>query len=382
MIADQEARRARHPHRRPDVVRRLRDGDRLVPLVLVRAHRRLRAREARRTRRAPGRAARDAFALDEAGGVAVAGRSSAARCGWPSSTRSPPARPTARQGVRRRGPAAAVDDGPLRGGPDQGPLRALAPRSPSVFRAEIDDLVAAGCRHIQLEDLGAWIPNLTGAERDFDWVRDTVNAPLRGRRGRRALLALLPRQRLGIARRGADEGRLRRGCCRSYFDVDVDEFVLDFACREMADVAVLRDLPQDKARRTPASSTCATSRSSSPSRSPSASARVLRRRARRARDAHDRLRDEAAPADGRAREARLADSRAPRSCEPSSRARRRRRTRPRHARRAAPGITGPTGAGMQTQRQAAARAREVARSGTFGARALRGPGGWCLIDDG
>jgi 5-methyltetrahydropteroyltriglutamate--homocysteine methyltransferase len=31
-----------------------------------------------------------------------------------------------------------------------------------------------------------------------------------------------------------------------YFDVDVDAFVLDFACRDMVDVAVLRDLPSDK----------------------------------------------------------------------------------------------------------------------------------------
>jgi hypothetical protein len=29
--------------------------------------------------------------------------------------------------------------------------------------------------------------------------------------------------------------------------LDVDAFVLDFACRDMVDVAVLRDLPVDKA---------------------------------------------------------------------------------------------------------------------------------------
>ena len=31
-----------------------------------------------------------------------------------------------------------------------------------------------------------------------------------------------------------------------YLDVDVDEFVLDFACREMADVHLLKDLPAKK----------------------------------------------------------------------------------------------------------------------------------------
>ncbi len=31
-----------------------------------------------------------------------------------------------------------------------------------------------------------------------------------------------------------------------YFDVDVDEYVLDFACRGMKDAALLRDLPKSK----------------------------------------------------------------------------------------------------------------------------------------
>ena len=31
-----------------------------------------------------------------------------------------------------------------------------------------------------------------------------------------------------------------------YFDTNVQQFVLDFACREMADVAFLRDLPKEK----------------------------------------------------------------------------------------------------------------------------------------
>jgi methionine synthase II (cobalamin-independent) len=51
----------------------------------------------------------------------------------------------------------------------------LAAALADVFRAEIDELVAAGCRHVQLEDLGAWVPNVTRAARDFDWVRDTVD---------------------------------------------------------------------------------------------------------------------------------------------------------------------------------------------------------------
>lgn len=127
---------------------------------------------------------RDAWALDETGGVALIG-------------------PIERGPVRLRqlyeiaaaaaeravkacvgaGPAQLSTMAHFEGGPisDRYELSyALA----EVFAAEIDDLVAAGCRHIQLEDLGARMPNLSGPK--------------------------------------------------------------DFACRDMADVGVLADLPRDK----------------------------------------------------------------------------------------------------------------------------------------
>jgi 5-methyltetrahydropteroyltriglutamate--homocysteine methyltransferase len=45
------------------------------------------------------------------------------------------------------------------------------------------------------------------------------------------------------------KGMTQGGCSRilpRYFDVDVGQFVLDFACRDMEGVSVLRDLPKDK----------------------------------------------------------------------------------------------------------------------------------------
>ena len=38
-------------------------------------------------------------------------------------------------------------------------------------------LAGAGCKHIQLEDLGAWIPHLSGT-RDYDWVCEIVDHTL------------------------------------------------------------------------------------------------------------------------------------------------------------------------------------------------------------
>jgi 5-methyltetrahydropteroyltriglutamate--homocysteine methyltransferase len=114
-----------------------------------------------------------------------------------------------------------------------------------VFRAEIEDLVAAGCRHVQLEDLGAWVPNVTRADRDFEWVASTIDRLFAGVEGVERCWHFC----LGNAWGSRAEGLTRGGYANvlpRYFDVDVDAFVLDFACRDMADVGVLGDLPADK----------------------------------------------------------------------------------------------------------------------------------------
>jgi methionine synthase II (cobalamin-independent) len=194
---------------------------------------------------------KDAFTLDESGGVAV---------------RGPIERPTTRLAdlyriatdVAHRPVKACVGAGPLQLSTmarfEAGPIKNrfdLSAALAGLFRVEIEDLVAAGCRHVQLEDLGAWVPNVTGADRDFEWVTSTVDR----------LFAGLPQTPdgarvercwhfcLGNAWGSRAEGLTRGGygsVLPRYFDVDVDAFVLDFACRDMADVAVLRDLPDDK----------------------------------------------------------------------------------------------------------------------------------------
>ena len=122
----------------------------------------------------------DAFTLDESGGVAVRG-------------------PIERGPVRLAelyGIAAAAATRPVKACVGAGPLQLstmahyesgpvtnrfeLAAALAEVFRAEIDDLVAAGCRHVQLEDLGAWVPNVTRSDRDVRWVTSTVEALFSG----------------------------------------------------------------------------------------------------------------------------------------------------------------------------------------------------------
>lgn len=127
-----------------------------------------------------------------------------------------------------------------------GPIRdryALAEALVPIFRAEIDELVAAGCEHIQYEDLGAWMPNLTG-DADWKWVAGVVQKTLGGVRARTSWHFCM-----GNAWGTRNHAFSKGGYAKTlphYFEVDVREFVLDFACREMADAELLKDLPRDK----------------------------------------------------------------------------------------------------------------------------------------
>jgi len=120
---------------------------------------------------------------------------------------------------------------------------ALSEALADVFAAEITELVQAGCKHVQLEDLGAWIPTLSG-DRDFEWVRSIVDRTLAGIDARKSwhfCLGNVWGNRMG--------GMTEEGYAKilpRYYDVHVDEFVLDFACREMKDAFILKDLPKDK----------------------------------------------------------------------------------------------------------------------------------------
>ena len=43
-----------------------------------------------------------------------------------------------------------------------------------IFNQEMKDLVAAGAKYLQFEDLGAWLPLFTGNKDDYKWIRESV----------------------------------------------------------------------------------------------------------------------------------------------------------------------------------------------------------------
>jgi 5-methyltetrahydropteroyltriglutamate--homocysteine methyltransferase len=117
---------------------------------------------------------------------------------------------------------------------------ALAP----IFNAEMKELVAAGAKYLQIEDLGAWIPLFSGNEGDYKWIGEVIAKCVEGVDAKIAWHFCF-----GNAWGNALTGIFPRGyetVLPYYYDVPVDQFVLDFANREMAGIECLKSLPKDK----------------------------------------------------------------------------------------------------------------------------------------
>jgi len=181
--------------------------------------------------------------LDEAGGVAVIDKLGAGRLRLVELYKLS-------QALSKRPIKCCVGAGPaqlsamvhFKGGPYKH-YKDMAFALAEIFNQEMKDLVSAGAEHIQLEDLGAWIPNLTGPK-DFPWVRDVVRRTVDGVDARISWHFCLGNTWGNVAH-GFTIGGYGR-ILSEYFDVPVAEYVLDFACRDMRDVDALADLPADK----------------------------------------------------------------------------------------------------------------------------------------
>jgi len=120
--------------------------------------------------------------------------------------------------------------------------QALAP----IFNAEMKSLVAAGATYLQFEDLGAWLPLFTGDKNDYTWIKDVVAQCCDGVNakigwhfcfgnawGNDILSANFP------------EGY--QTVLPNFFDTPgIDQFVLDYANRNMAGIEFMKNLPKDK----------------------------------------------------------------------------------------------------------------------------------------
>ncbi|HEX4034308.1 MAG TPA: uroporphyrinogen decarboxylase family protein [Solirubrobacteraceae bacterium] len=117
---------------------------------------------------------------------------------------------------------------------------ALAP----IFNAEMKELVAAGADYLQIEDLGAWLPLFTDNEEDYKWIGDVIAQCVDGVDARIGWHFCF-----GNAWGNALSGIFPTGyrtVLPYFYDTPIDEFVLDFANRDMEDIDLLSSLPEDK----------------------------------------------------------------------------------------------------------------------------------------
>ena len=110
-----------------------------------------------------------------------------------------------------------------------------------IFNQDLKDLAARGADFIQIEDLGA-----AGCSRGTTtpgWIIDVLNA-LDRRRRREDRLALLPRRGYGNTFRTVEDALPR--VLERWQAVNVEQFALDFALRDMVGRDALKELEPDR----------------------------------------------------------------------------------------------------------------------------------------
>jgi 5-methyltetrahydropteroyltriglutamate--homocysteine methyltransferase len=119
---------------------------------------------------------------------------------------------------------------------------ALAP----IFNAEMKDLVEAGATYLQLEDLGAWLPLFTGDEDDYAWISDVIGKCCEGVDAKIGWHFCFGNA-WGNDILSANFPQGYQTVLPHFWDTPgIDEFVLDYANRDMDGVDFLKNLPEDK----------------------------------------------------------------------------------------------------------------------------------------
>ena len=118
--------------------------------------------------------------------------------------------------------------------------RQLAEDLVPIFNADLKDLVAHGAEFIQIEDLGAWMLAL---DPENDWVIDVLNAWIEGVDAKIAWHCCLGAG-YGNTFRAVEDALPR--VLERWMEVNVEQYALDFALRDMVDVGALKELDDDR----------------------------------------------------------------------------------------------------------------------------------------
>jgi len=114
-----------------------------------------------------------------------------------------------------------------------------------VFNAEMKSLVEAGAKYLQIEDLGAWMPLFTGDKNDYTWIKDVIGQCCDGVKARIGWHFCFGNAWGNDLLSGSfPEGY--QTVLPHFFDTPgINEFVLDYANRDMAGIEFLKNLPKN-----------------------------------------------------------------------------------------------------------------------------------------
>jgi 5-methyltetrahydropteroyltriglutamate--homocysteine methyltransferase len=119
---------------------------------------------------------------------------------------------------------------------------ALAP----IFNKEMKDLVAAGAKYLQFEDLGPWMGLFTGNKDDFKWVRESVEMCCDGVDAKIGWHFCFGNAWGNDILSGTYPEGYQTVLPYLFGTAGIDEFVLDYANRDMAGVDFLKNLPANQ----------------------------------------------------------------------------------------------------------------------------------------
>ncbi len=119
---------------------------------------------------------------------------------------------------------------------------ALAP----IFNAEMKELVAAGAKYLQFEDLGAWLPLFTNDKNDYVWLREVVEQCCDGVNAKIGWHFCFGNAWGNDILSATYPDGYQTVLPHLFETKGINEFVLDYANRDMAGVEFLKNLPKDK----------------------------------------------------------------------------------------------------------------------------------------
>jgi len=119
---------------------------------------------------------------------------------------------------------------------------ALAP----IFNAEMKELVAAGATYLQIEDLGAWMPLFTNDKHDYVWIKDAIAQCCDGVKARIGWHFCFGNAWGNDLLSGSFPEGYQTVLPNLFDTPGINEFVLDYANRDMAGIEFLKNLPKDK----------------------------------------------------------------------------------------------------------------------------------------